>query len=322
MSITTRPGRPRRIVISLGGLALGDGLDRQLNRIREVAPRLLEAIDADDEVIITHGNGSQVIMVQRPFGVAAPDDPAVPVMDLPECGAMTQSYIGYHLQQALGAELHKHGGRRHVATIITQIEVEPDDPSLANPTKQIGPHLTKEQAEAQSAQHPGFRFIDDGRGFRRVVASPRPRRIVESESILNLLDNDFIVIAGGGGGIPVIRDSDDKGCYVGIPAVIEKDYAAELLGDDCDADVLVFLTDVDNVCLGYGTASEKPLGDVTVPEMHAYLDAGEFGSDTMDPKVRAALRFCENRPDRIAIIGALGNAPQVVKGVSGTRIHY
>lgn len=322
MSITTRPGQPRRIVISLGGLALGDGLDRQLNRIREIAPSLLKAIDANDEVIITHGNGPQVNMVQRAFGVAAPEDPTVPVMDLPECGAMTQSYIGYHLQQALGAELHKHGGCRHVATVITQIEVEPDDPSLVNPTKQIGPHLTKEQAEAQSAQHPGFRFIDDGRGFRRVVASPRPRRIVESESILNLLDNDFIVIAGGGGGIPVIRDSDDKGCYVGIPAVIEKDYAAGLLGDDCDADVLVFLTDVDNVCLGFGTADEKPLEDVTVPEVHAYLEAGEFGADTMDPKVRAAIRFCENRPDRVAIIGALRNAPQVVKGASGTRIHY
>lgn len=322
MPVTSKTDRPRRIVISLGGLALGDGLDCQRSRIREVAPLLLEAIDTNAEVIITHGNGSQVNMVQRAFGVAAPDDKDIPVIDLPECGAMTQSYIGYHLQQAIGAEMHKREKKWHVATVITQIEVEPDDPSLANPTKQIGPHLTKAQADAQSAQHPDFRFVDDGRGFRRVVASPRPRRIVESESILNLLDNDFIVIACGGGGIPVIRDSDDKGCYVGIPAVIEKDYAAELLGDDCNADELVFLTDVDNVCTGFGGEDERPLGDVTVPEIHALLDAGEFGKDTMAPKVRAALRFCENRPARVAIIGSLDNAPEVVRGISGTRIHY
>ena len=244
-------------------------------------------------------------------------------MDLPECGAMSQGYIGYHLQQGLGAEMHRTGKRWHVATVVTQIEVDADDPSFRDPTKPIGPFLTKEQAEAQAARDPSFRFVEDsGRGYRRVVASPRPRRIVESDSILNLLDNEFIVVACGGGGIPVIRDPDDLGCYKGVPAVIDKDMAAALLGEDCDADELVLLTAVDRVAINFGTEDQRGLADLTVAQARAYADEGQFGKGSMEPKVRAAIRFCEGRPDRTAVIGSLERAPEAVRGTSGTRIHY
>ncbi|MBR3159419.1 MAG: carbamate kinase [Atopobiaceae bacterium] len=312
-----------RVVIALGGNALGDTPTEQIQRVRTSAPALLGVIDDDTEIIITHGNGPQVGMIQKAFAIASTKDEKVPVMDLPECGAMSQGYIGYHLQQGLGAEMHKTGKKWHVATVVTQIEVDADDPSFQNPTKPIGPFLTKEQAESQAQQDPSFKFVEDsGRGYRRVVASPRPRKIVESESILNLLDNEFIVIACGGGGIPVIRDTDNYGCYKGVPAVIDKDMAGALLGEDCDADVLVLLTAVDYVAINFGKSDQEDLHDVTVRQARAYADAGQFGKGSMEPKVRAAIRFCEGRPDRVAIIGSLDKAPEAVKGLSGTRIHY
>ncbi|MDO5119054.1 MAG: carbamate kinase [Coriobacteriales bacterium] len=323
MPVTKRGAdKPRRIVISLGGLTSSSMLSHQLELIHAVAPELLHAIDVNAEVILTHGNGPQIHMAQRAFAVASTEDPTVPPIDLPECGAMTQGYIGYHLQQTLAAEMHKAGKHWHVATVITQIEVDADDPSFGNPTKAIGPRLTKRQADSLMEQDASFKFVKDGEGYRRVVASPRPRRIVESESILNLLDNDFVVIACGGGGIPVVRDSDDLGCYVGVPAVIEKDAAAGLLGDDCDADEFIFLTDVDGAAVNWGKEGQRFLGDITVPEIHAYMKAGEFGSGTMEPKVRAALRFLEQRPDRVVRIGNVRNAAAVVRGEAGTCIHY
>jgi len=315
--------KPRRVVIALGGNALGDTPKEQIERVRTAAPALLGVIDEGTEIIVTHGNGPQVGMIQKAFAVASTDDPKVPEMDLPECGAMSQGYIGYHLQQGLGAEMHKTGRAWHVATVVTQIEVDADDPSFQNPTKPIGPFLTKEQAEAQAKQEPTFKFVEDsGRGWRRVVASPRPRRIVESDSILNLLDNEFIVVACGGGGIPVIRDTDNYGCYRGVPAVIDKDAAAALLGEDCDADALVLLTAVDRVSVNFGKKNQRDLADLTVAQARAYADEGQFGKGSMEPKVRAAIRFCESRPDRVAIIGSLERAPEAVRGASGTRIHY
>jgi len=313
----------RRVVIALGGNALGDTPADQVARVRAAAPAILGVIDEDTEIIITHGNGPQVGMIQKAFAISSSKDEKVPVMDLPECGAMSQGYIGYHLQQGLGAEMHRTGKRWHVATVVTQIEVDADDPSFRDPTKPIGPFLTKEQAESQARQDPTFRFVEDsGRGYRRVVASPRPRRIVESDSILNLLDNEFIVVACGGGGIPVIRDTDNYGCYKGVPAVIDKDMAAALLGEDCDADELVLLTAVDRVAINFGTEDQRDLADLTVAQARAYADEGQFGKGSMEPKVRAAIRFCEGRPDRTAVIGSLERAPEAVRGTSGTRIHY
>ena len=318
-SVDQGRGKGRRLVVALGGNALGDTPKEQLERVRAAAPALLGLIDERTEIIITHGNGPQVGMIQKAFGISSVKEARVPAMDLPECGAMSQGYIGYHLQQALGAEMHRTGRTWHVASVVTQIEVDADDPSFQSPTKPIGAFLTREQADELAAQDPTFTFMEDsGRGYRRVVASPRPRRIVESESILNLLDNDFIVVACGGGGIPVVRD--ERGDYRGVAAVIDKDMAAALLGENCDADMLVLLTAVDRVALDFGKPSQRFLSKMTVAEARRYADEGQFGKGSMEPKVRAAIAFCEGRPGRVAVIGSLERAAEAVRGESGTRI--
>ena len=314
--------KPNRVVIALGGNALGNTPEEQIARVREAAPTLLKVIEQGNELIITHGNGPQVGMSQKSFALAHAEDESVPAMDLPECGAMSQGYIGYHLQQAIGAAMHKSYKRWHVASVVTQIEVDPDDPAFANPTKPIGQFLSKEEADAEQAAHPEMTFVEDsGRGYRRVVASPEPKKIVEYESILNLLDNEFIVIACGGGGIPVVRNYDDKGAYRGIAAVIDKDMGGELLAEDCSADMLVLLTAVDHVAINFGKPDQKDLEDVTVAEAKQYLEEGQFGKGSMEPKVRAAVKFAESRPGRVCIIGSLEKAAEAMAGLSGTRIH-
>ena len=314
--------KPNRVVIALGGNALGNTPEEQIARVREAAPTLLKVIEQGNEIIITHGNGPQVGMIQKSFALAHAEDESVPAMDLTECGAMSQGYIGYHLQQAIGAAMHKSYKRWHVASVVTQIEVDPDDPAFANPTKPIGQFLSKEEADAEQAAHPEMTFVEDsGRGYRRVVASPEPKKIVEYESILNLLDNEFIVIACGGGGIPVVRNYDDKGAYRGIAAVIDKDMGGELLAEDCHADMLVLLTAVDHVAINFGKPDQKDLEDVTVAEAKQYLEEGQFGKGSMEPKVRAAVKFAESRPGRVCIIGSLEKAAEAMAGLSGTRIH-
>ena len=314
--------KPNRVVIALGGNALGNTPEEQIARVREAAPTLLKVIEQGNEIIITHGNGPQVGMIQKSFALAHAEDESVPAMDLPECGAMSQGYIGYHLQQAIGAAMHKSYKRWHVASVVTQIEVDPDDPAFANPTKPIGQFLSKEEADAEQAAHPEMTFVEDsGRGYRRVVASPEPKKIVEAPSILNLLDNEFIVIACGGGGIPVVRDYEDKGAYRGIAAVIDKDMGGELLAEDCHADMLVLLTAVDHVAINFGKPDQKDLEDVTVAEAKQYLEEGQFGKGSMEPKVRAAVKFAESRPGRVCIIGSLEKAAEAMAGLSGTRIH-
>ena len=311
-----------RIVIALGGNALGNNPKEQMERIRESAPVLIGVIEQGNEIIITHGNGPQVGMIQKAFATANEVNPSIPKMDLPECGAMSQGYIGYHLQQGLGVQMHKQYKRWHVATVITQIEVDPDDPSFLSPTKPIGAFMTKEQADAEKAMHPEMTFVEDsGRGWRRVVASPEPKKIVEYESILNLLDNDFIVIACGGGGIPVVRDYSDKGAYKGVAAVIDKDMGGELLAEDCQADVLVLLTAVDHVAVNFGRPDQRELDDITADEAERLADEGQFGKGSMEPKVRAAVKFCRSRPGRTCFIGSLEHAREAVAGLSGTRIH-
>ena len=262
-------------------------------------------------------------MIQKAFAMAHEQKPeAVPAMDLPECGAMSQGYIGYHLQQALGVAMHKEYKRWHVASVVTQIEVDPDDPAFKNPTKPIGAFLSKEQAEAEKAAHPEMTFVEDsGRGYRRVVASPQPKKIVEYESILNLLDNEFIVVACGGGGIPVVRDYSDKGAYKGVAAVIDKDMGGELLAEDCHADVLVLLTAVDHVAINFGKPDQLDLTDVDVNTAEKYVAEGQFGKGSMEPKVKAGIKFAKSRPGRVCIIGSLDKAAEAMAGLSGTRIH-
>ena len=310
-----------RVVIALGGNALGDTPEEQIARVRAAAPTLLKVIAQGNEIIITHGNGPQVGMIQNAFAAANESNPSIPKMDLPECGAMSQGYIGYHLQQAIGVALHKAYKRWHVATVVTQIEVDPDDSSFEHPTKPIGPFMTREQSIEESEAHPDWSFMEDsGRGYRRVVASPDPKKIVEAPSILNLLDNDYIVIACGGGGIPVVRDYADKGAYKGVAAVIDKDMGGELLAEDCKADMLVLLTAVEHVAINFGHPDQIDLDELSVDEARSYLEQGQFGKGSMEPKVRAAVKFVESRPGRIAIIGSLDKAAEAIAGLSGTRI--
>ena len=311
-----------RIVIALGGNALGNTPAEQRERVAAACPALVGLIHQGHEIIISHGNGPQVGMIQAAFDTAAKTNPKVAPMPLPECTAMSQGYIGYHLQQAIGAAMHKEYKRWHVASVVTQIEVDPDDPAFKNPTKPIGAFMSKEEADAELEKHPDWTMVEDsGRGYRRVVASPQPKKIVEYESILNLLDNEFIVIACGGGGIPVVRDYTDKGTYKGVAAVIDKDMGGELLAEDCSADMLVLLTAVDHVAINFGKPDQKDLEDITVDEAKKYVEEGQFGKGSMEPKVKAGIKFAESRPGRVCIIGSLEKAAEAMAGLSGTRIH-
>ncbi|WP_297183302.1 carbamate kinase [uncultured Enorma sp.] len=312
---------PNRVVVALGGNALGDTPEEQIERANNTAKALIGLIEQGNEIIITHGNGPQVGMIQNAFA-AAHDAINTPAMDLPECGAMSQGYIGYHLQQAIGREMHRRYKRWHAATVVTQIECDPDDPAFQNPTKPIGPFYTEEQAKEIMAEDPSKIFVEDsGRGWRRVVASPEPKKIVEQPSILNLLDNEFIVIACGGGGIPVVRDYSDHGVYKGVPAVIDKDLGGELLAEDCKADVLFLLTAVEHVAINFGKPNQENLTDITADEAERLADEGQFGKGSMEPKVRAAIKFARSLPGRVCIIGALDKAAETMSGLSGTRIH-
>ena len=225
-------GKPDRIVVALGGNALGNTPVEQLGLVQNTARHIVDMIEEGTNVVVSHGNGPQVGMINLAMEFSANKGGGTPFMPFPECGAMSQGYIGYHLQQGIGREMHKRYKRWHAATVVTQIECDPDDPAFKNPTKPIGPFYTEEQAKEFMAEDPSKVFVEDsGRGWRRVVASPDPKKIVEADSILNLLDNEFIVIACGGGGIPVVRDYENKGCYKGVPAVIDKDLGGELLAD-------------------------------------------------------------------------------------------
>ena len=318
----TTTSNETRVVVALGGNALGDTPEEQIARVREAAPELLNLIAQGNEIIITHGNGPQVGMIQKAFTYAHQADEKIPMLDLPECGGMSQGYIGYHLQQAIGVALHKSYKRWHVASVVTQTEVDPEDPAFQNPTKPIGAFLTEEQAKAEMEKHPEQQYVEDsGRGWRRVVASPEPKKIVEAPSILNLLDNEFIVICTGGGGVPVVRDYEDKGAYKGVAAVIDKDFGGELLAEDCEADVLILLTAVDHVAINFGTPEQQDLTDITVEEAERYVEEGQFGKGSMEPKVRAGIRFAKSRPGRVCIIGSLDKAGDAMAGKSGTRIH-
>ena len=323
---TASPDQPgdsiQRIVVALGGNALGETPQEQIANIEAAVPPIMEIIVQGHEVILTHGNGPQVGIVQDAFQIGHDTDSRIPTMPLPECVAATQGYIGYHLQQGIGREMHKRYKRWHAATVVTQIECDPDDPAFKNPTKPIGPFYTEEQAKEFMAEDPSKVFVEDsGRGWRRVVASPDPKKIVEADSILNLLDNEFIVIACGGGGIPVVRDYENKGCYKGVPAVIDKDLGGELLAEDCDADVLFLLTAVEHVAINFGKPNQEELEDLTADEAERLADEGQFGKGSMEPKVRAAIKFARSRKGRTCIIGALDKAAETMAGLSGTRIH-
>lgn len=308
-----------RIVIALGGNALGDDAFEQREKIREACPSLIGLIAQGHEIIVSHGNGPQIGMINTAFDVASEQSEKVPHMDLMECAAMSQGYIGYHLQQGIDRELRIQKMPWHVATVVTQTLVDAEDEAFKNPTKPIGAFYTKEEADALKERYPHFTFKEDsGRGYRRTVPSPKPVDIVEKASILNLLDNEYIVIACGGGGVPVVRDKE--GDLNGVPAVIDKDYASAKLAEAVGADHLFILTAVDRVYLDFGLPTERGVSEMTADEAERWCREGQFAPGSMLPKVEAAIAFARAKKGNRSIIASLEKAPLAMKGESGTVI--
>jgi carbamate kinase len=306
-----------KIVIALGGNALGNNPKEQIELVKNTAIPLVDLIEAGHQLIIAHGNGPQVGMINLAMDCANKVI-NTPEMPLPECGAMSQGYIGYHLQNALKEELRNRNLDKDVVSLITQVIVNEDDPSFLNPTKPIGQFYSIEESNELS-QEKGFRMIEDsGRGYRRVVPSPLPVDVVEKNVIKTLVENGVIVITVGGGGIPVIQKDNS---LVGVSAVIDKDFASAKIAELINADYLFILTAVDRVMINYNKPNQKALVSISVAEAENYISEGHFAPGSMLPKIEAAISFVKGNPDRISVIAALENAKDAIDGKSGTRIY-
>ena len=304
-----------KLVIALGGNALGNTAAEQLYLVTETAKSIVDLIAAGNEVVVAHGNGPQVGMINLGLSTAAEAGAIKADMPFPECGAMSEGYIGYHLQQAIGNELASRGMDKPVATIVTQTVVSADDPAFQNPTKPVGAFYDKETAERIAAEK-GYTMVEDaGRGYRQVVPSPKPFDIVEKASIKALVEAGHVVIAVGGGGVPVIRKD---GKVSGTPAVIDKDFGSELLAELLDADMLVILTAVDQVAINFNKPDQKGLDKLSVAEAKAYIAEGQFAKGSMLPKVEAAVKFVESKPGRKSLITSLEKAKEALAGKAGT----
>ncbi len=308
-----------KIVIALGGNALGNNPKEQVEMIEKAAKPLVGLIKDGHEIIVSHGNGPQVGTIKLAFDTASAVNDKVCEMELAECTAMSQGYIGYHLQQGIKKELLNQQVDRNVVTVVTQVIVDKDDKAFANPTKPIGSFYTKEKADELKKLNPDLTFVEDsGRGYRTVVASPRPVDIAEKTAVLDLTANKFIVIACGGGGIPVFKN--DAGTLEGVSAVIDKDFAAEKLAELVNADYLFILTAVDRVAVNFGKPEQKDLAEMTAEEAKKYCNEGHFAPGSMLPKVEAAMMFVERGSNRKAVICSLEKVQLAVKGESGTLI--
>ena len=305
-----------RIVVALGGNALGKTPTEQLSLVRETARPLVDLVEKGYDLIIGHGNGPQVGMINLAMEYSAQKGGGTPFMPFAECGAMTQGYIGYHLQQALQRELQRRGIRKNVVTLVTQVVVDRDDPGFQHPTKPVGCFYTRDQAEKMAANK-GLTFIEDaGRGYRRVVPSPIPRRIVEVEVVEELVKSGAIVITVGGGGIPVVETGHG---LQGVEAVIDKDRASALLARDLKADRLIILTAVDRVCVNFGKPDQTALSQMTVADCERYIAEGQFAPGSMLPKVESCLDFVRGSEGE-ALITSLSRAGEALEGKTGTVI--
>lgn len=306
-----------KIVVAIGGNALGNNPDEQRRIVKTTAKYLGDLVEKDNDVVIVHGNGPQVGMINSAFDLAHQKDPKIPLMDFPECGALSEGYIGYHLQQALGNELSKRHLKKNVATIVTQTLVEETDPAFKNPTKPIGGFMNENEAQELAKKYNWIVKEDAGRGWRRVIASPKPLGFVEIEIVKTLIQNHDIPICAGGGGVPVTKR---EGSHRGIPAVIDKDLAAAKLGELIQADMLLILTAVDRVWLNYNQPDAKSLAKMTLSEAEQHIQDNQFAPGSMLPKVEAALSFVKGHNTRVAYIGALDKVDSILSGESGTKI--
>ena len=304
--------------MALGGNALGNTPEEQLRLVKETAKPIVDLVEQGYEVIIGHGNGPQVGMINLAMEFSANKGGGTPYMPFPECGAMTQGYIGYHLQQAIQAELAARGIQRPCTTVVTQVVVDEKDPGFANPTKPVGSFYTKEEADAIAAEK-GFTFVEDsGRGWRRVVPSPIPRRIVELGVVEQLVRAGAIVITVGGGGIPVV---ETEAGLKGVAAVIDKDRASALLARDIQADQLIILTAVDRVCINFNKPDQQALASITLAQAEEYIGQNQFAPGSMLPKVQSCMEFVKgNSHGGVALITSLARAAEALQGKTGTVI--
>ena len=309
----------KRIVIALGGNALGKNLPEQMKAVKITARAIVDLIEEGNEVVICHGNGPQVGMIQNAMAELTRSDPQkYTPCPLSVCVAMSQGYIGYDLQNAMREEMLDRGILKGAATVLTQVEVDPEDPAFLYPTKPIGPFMTEEEARAMKEKY-GLNIMEDaGRGWRWVVASPEPKGIVEIDTIRSLVETDHVVVACGGGGIPVFRT--DGHHLKGAAAVIDKDFAAAVLAKQLDADLLIILTAVEKVAIHFGKPDQQDLDTLTAKEAEKYIEAGEFAPGSMLPKVKAALSFAESAPGRKTLITLLEKARDGINGRTGTVI--
>lgn len=312
----------KKVVVALGGNALQEAgtpptAEAQLEIIRKTCEFLADISCSGYELAVVHGNGPQVGRIALGQEIAAKSDPKLPAMPFDVCGAMSQGYIGYQIQQCLRDALRNRNRNVPVVTLVTQVIVDENDRAFQNPTKPIGPFYSEAEAK-QIMEEKGYTMKEDaGRGWRRVVASPNPKRIAEIDSVKNLWDTT-IVITAGGGGIPVIENLD--GSLTGVAAVIDKDLAAERLAEDMETDVLLILTEVDKICLNYKKPNQQVLDNITVAEAIKYIEEGHFAPGSMLPKVMAAVKFARRFPGKKAIITSLYKAVEALDGDAGTVI--
>ena len=306
----------KKIVLALGGNALGDDLAGQMQAVRHTARTIVDLIALGHQVVVTHGNGPQVGMINQAFEAAAKTEAHTPMLPMSVCVALSQGYIGYDLQNAIREELLTRQLDIPVATLITQVEVDANDKAFLNPTKPIGSFFSKEEAEKLSQN--GYIMKEDaGRGYRRVVASPMPVDIIEKQTVKALMDDCHVVITVGGGGIPVIREGNH---LRGASAVIDKDWASAKLAEMIDADLLIILTAVEKVAINFGKPGEQWLDNLSLRDAERFIAEGHFAKGSMLPKVEAAAAFARSRPGRQALITMLSKAKEGIEGKTGTII--
>lgn len=306
-----------KIVVALGGNALGKTPQEQLNLVKVTAKPIVDLIEHGNKVILAHGNGPQVGMINLAMSTASNTEVGTPEMPFPECGAMSQGYIGYHLQNAIREELLDRKIDKSVATVITQVIVDKNDKAFANPTKPIGAFYSEKEA-LEMIDSKGFSMVEDaGRGWRRVVPSPLPIDVAEKEIVRTLVDAGSVVITVGGGGIPVVKE-DNR--LVGVAAVIDKDFASAKIAEIMDANYLIILTAVEKVAINFGKENEKWLDRMTIEEAKQYIKEGHFAPGSMLPKIEAALKFAESKKGRKSLITSLEKAEDGIEGKTGTLI--
>lgn len=305
-----------KIVIALGGNALGNNPEEQKELVKLPAKKIADLVKEGHQVLVGHGNGPQVGMIFNAFADAKKVNEKTPLVPFAEAGGMSQGYIGYHMLTAITNELRKKKIEKDVLYFLTQTIVDAKDKAFKNPTKPVGPfYKTLEEAELAN---PNSTIKEDaGRGFRKVVPSPLPLDFIGMKTIRKTFDADNVVIVGGGGGIPTI---DEKGQYKGVDGVIDKDFALSKLATKVEANLFVILTAVEHVCVNFGKPNQKALKEVTVSELEQYIKEEQFAPGSMLPKVKAAIAFVNENPKNVAVIADLNKVSQAIEGKSGTRI--